>query len=74
MVGELVPEDDPHWICYLDLLRILCMVTAFEITEDAVETLTLLVQNYLFQYNSLYPNSITHKLHSLLHLPDQIRR
>lgn len=74
MIGESVPGDDTHWICFIDLLRILCISSAFEITEDAISVLTLLIENYLFQYNHLYPNSITPKCHILLHLPDQIRR
>ena len=74
MVGDLVPDDDPHWICFVDLLRILCIATAVEITEDAIDVLSMLVESYLYQYNVLYPDSVTHKLHFLLHFPDQIRR
>ena len=65
MTGDHVPEDDKHWIC---LLRILTIATAFELTKDSVSALTLLV-DYLQQFNQLYPNSITPKIHYLLHLP-----
>lgn len=41
MVGDHVPEDDDHWICYVDLLRIMCIATATEVTNDSVEMLTL---------------------------------
>lgn len=74
MIGDHVPENDDHWMCYVDLLRIMCIATAVEITEDSIEMLTLLIENYLFQFNDLYPDSITPKMHYLLHLPNQIKR
>ena len=36
MVGEHVPENEPHWLCFINLLRILTIATAFEITKDNV--------------------------------------
>lgn len=61
-MGDHVPkEDDVHWICFIDLLRILCLTTAVEITDDCIDVLTLLIENYLYQFNALYPNSITPK-------------
>lgn len=73
MIGEQVTEEDPHWVCYINLLRILCIVTAVEITEDAISILQMLIEDYLDQFTSLYPNSITYKIHSLIHLPRQIK-
>ena len=74
MVGSYVPEDDAHWICFLNSLRILCIATAFEITEDAIAVLSMLIEDYLHQFNELYPNSVTPKMHYLLHLPCQIEQ
>lgn len=73
MVGQYVPEDDQHWICYLNLLRIMTLATALELTEDSVSVLALLIEDYLFQFNILYPDSITPKMHYLLHLPSQVQ-
>lgn len=73
MVGDCVPEDDSHWICYINILRILCIATAFEITQDAVAVLQMLIEDYLRQFNALYPGTITPKMHYLLHLPRQIQ-
>ncbi len=56
MVGEFVPNDDPHWICYLGLLSVIVLCTAFEFTSDSIETLQLSIEDYLLR---LYPNSIT---------------
>lgn len=72
MVGKYVPEDDAHWKCYINLLRIVTLSTAMEVTQDTIALMTLLVEEYLTQYNELYPNSITPKLHYLVHLPEQM--
>ena len=74
MVGEYIPEGDVHWACYLNVLRIVTIATAHEVTEGAVAILSLVIEDYLSQFNSLYPDSITPKMHYLLHLPDQIER
>ena len=51
MVGDRVPEDDTHWMCFMNILRILCVVTAFEITPDAVDVLQMIIEDYLHQFN-----------------------
>ena len=73
MVGKYVPGDDAHWRCFLQLLRILCIATAVEVTVDTVSLLSVLIQDYLVTFNHLYPHSITPKLHYLLHLPRQMQ-
>jgi hypothetical protein len=73
MVGKYVPSDDAHWKGYMQLLRILTISTAIEVTEDTISILSLLVRDYLVTFNSLYPDSITPKLHYLLHLPRQMQ-
>lgn len=74
IVGSSVPEDDIHWKCFVNLLRILCLATAVEVTGDSVDILQMLIEDYLDQFNLLYPNSITPKMHYLLHLPNQIKQ
>lgn len=56
----------------MELLKILTIATAIEVTEETVSILSLLVHDYLVAFNSLYPNSITPKLHYMLHLPRQM--
>ena len=74
IIGEYVPNDDSHWKCYAELLAILVLSTAVEVPFEVVDELRMMVENYLFSYNSLYPNSMTPKMHYLLHLPEQIRQ
>jgi hypothetical protein len=74
MVGQHVPDGDQHWMCFLNVLRIVTVATAIEVTQDSIAILALLIEDYLLQFNSLYHNCITPKMHYLLHLPDQISR
>ena len=71
MVGQYVLSDDPHWMCYMELLSIIVLSTAVEVSSDSIADLTLAVENYLFHYNKLYSNSMTPKM---LHLPEQMKR
>jgi hypothetical protein len=73
MIGKHVPESDKHWKCYIQLLRVVTHATAVEMTEVTASTMTLLVQEYLRQYNQLYPGSMVPKLHYLIHLPQQMK-
>lgn len=73
IVGRYVPDDDAHWRCYMQLLRILTISTAIEVTEDTISILSFLIRDYLVAFNSLHPGSITPKLHYLLHLPRQMQ-
>ena len=52
--GDLVPEDDNHWQCYIDLLRIMSIVTAVEVTENFINILTMLIECYLSTFNALF--------------------
>ena len=74
LLGEHVPVNDEHWVCFLNLLRILTVATAFEVTEDDIAILAMLIEDNLKQFTFLYPDSITPKIHYLLHLPQQILR
>ena len=43
IMGKYIPDDDEHWRCYLQMLRILTILAAIEITEDTVSVLSLLI-------------------------------
>lgn len=74
MVGQYVPDDDPHWMCFMELLSILVLSTAVEVSGDSIADLRMVVESYLFHYNELYSNTMTPKMHYLLHLPEQMGR
>ena len=74
MVGMQVPDGDPHWLCFMELLMIAVMSTAVEVTEDTAYSLIVIIESYLFHFNQLHPDSMTPKTHYLLHLPEQMRQ
>ena len=45
MVGQYIPEGDQHWMCFLNILRIMTIATAVELTENSVSLLTLLIED-----------------------------
>ena len=74
IIGDYVPNGDPHWICYIELISILVLSTAVEVPPEMIDDLGMAIENYLFHYNGLYPDSMTPKMHYLLHLPEQIKQ
>lgn len=51
MVGQYVPDDDPHWMCFMELLSILVQSTAVEVTGDSIADLRMVFESYLFHYS-----------------------
>ena len=74
MVGVQVPDGDSYWLCFMELLMIAVLSMAVEVTDDTAYGLTVIIESYLFHFNKLYPDSMTMKIHCLLHLPEQLRQ
>ena len=55
-------------LCYTSLLQILNICFAYEIHENVTDTLSFMIQNFIFQFNELYPNCIVPKFHFLIHI------
>ena len=69
MVGHKVPEDG-YFQNFLDLLAILDLLLAPEITEDLVAHLSVLTSDHHQHFKELYPHvSIIPKMHYLVHTP-----
>ena len=64
MMGENVSDDDPHWMCYAELLSILVLSTAMEVPPEMISDLQLIIENYLFHFNH----------QDALSLPEQTRQ
>ena len=70
MVGNKVPLQDEYWSNYLDLLLIVDLLLAPEITEDDACNLAAMISDHHQQFKELYPHaSITPKMHYLVHMP-----
>ena len=50
MIGLKVPEDDDHWLNFLDFLKIMDMLLAPEITEDDVSHLATLISDHHLEF------------------------
>ena len=73
MIGELVPECDKEWECFLLLLEILQICVSSVFSVDLVEYLRVLIDMYLTLFRECYPNkNIIPKQHYMVHFPSQI--
>lgn len=75
MIGDLIPEDDSEWDCFLLLLEILQICVSWIISVDLVAYLDVLIEKYLCAFRECYPHiRIIPKQHYMIHLPSQILR
>ena len=74
MIGDLIPEDNPHWELILSLLNIMSVLFAQAITREATYMLEYMISDHLQLFKQLFPNEkINPKQHYLLHYPRCIR-
>ena len=70
MIGDRVPSSDEFWSNYLDMLEIVDILMAPELSEDDVANLATLISDHHQQFKQLYPHaSITPKMHYVVHMP-----
>ena len=70
LIGRNVPESDPHWQHYLELLDILDLIFAQVVRPDTPSYLQVTLENHLSEFQLLYPDaSIIPKMHFLVHIP-----
>jgi len=75
LVGDLIPEDEPHWECFLLLIEITKNVTA-RLTSPAVAAyVSALVHQHHSEFKKCYPSvALTPKFHYMVHFPSQMTR
>ena len=75
LVGDLVSEDNEKWDNFLNLLKIMEYVFAPVTTEDKLDYLQILVEDYLTDFSELYPaRPLVPKMHYLIHMPTWMKR
>ena len=75
IIGDKIPENEPHWHIFLILLRICSIAIAPSCTHDLVAYLRICVEEYLLMFHQLYPNeTVIPKQHYMLHYASQIER
>ena len=68
IIGDKVPEDDEHYNCFLQLLKVLQIVLSPTISDDVIAYLRVLIDDHHSMFVTLYPNeSFIPKLHYLIH-------
>ena len=68
-----MPEDDSNWLNYCQMLNIVDLLMAPEITEDEVGELTVLIQEHHTEFVQLYSSdSVIPKHHFMIHMPHLI--
>ena len=70
MIGAHVPEDDSNWLNYCQMLNIVDLLMAPEISEDEVGELTVLIQEHHTEFVQLYSSDLViPKHHFMIHMP-----
>lgn len=71
LIGDLIPESDPHWLNYLLLLSIVDIIMAPKTTRATAAYLRDLIWEHHTAFKDLYPERpITPKLHYMVHIPE----
>ena len=63
MIGHKVPEDDAHWLHYVELLEVVDLLFSPIVRPDTPGYIELLLQQNLQAFTSLYHE------HFLIHMP-----
>ena len=75
MVGDKVPAGDENWLNFTDLLTIVDLLLAPDLTEDDITDLSVRIYDHHFEFVRLYPHaSITPKIYYLVHMARLILR
>ena len=74
LVGDKVPEDNEHWLCFLLLRKIVGVVLSPVCSECLCSSLKLLIREHHSKFVSLYRlETCIPKMYFLVHYPDQIQ-
>lgn len=74
LVGDKIPEDNEHWLCFLLLRKIVGIVLSPVFSEGLCSLLKLLIAEHHSKFVSLYGvEACIPKMHFLVHYPDQIQ-
>lgn len=68
-LGDLVPEDDPHWDLFLSLKKFVEVVMDKVTHSNSHKYLKILIYEYLSLLNEMFPGSMKPKHHHLVHYP-----
>ena len=74
IIGNIVEKDNQYWDNYLSHLEIMSEVFAPVYDIERIGYLRMMIEDFLFDFKSLYPNRpLTPKMHYLVHIPTWIK-
>lgn len=69
-VGNLVPNDDESWRCFLIMMEIVSYLFSPVICEDHAAYLQVLITSHHSKFREVYPSeSVIPKMHNMVHMP-----
>ena len=76
IIGDLVPEEEPHWECFLLLLQIVKHCTSSRVTSTAASAIiAALIDQHHQNFKKCYSSTaLTPKMHYMVHFPQQLLR
>ena len=73
LIGDLVPDEQPHWECFLILLQIVKQCTSKLISASSSAFIAALVDQHHRSFKKCYPDvMLTPKMHYMVHFPQQL--
>lgn len=69
MIGHLIPNEEPHWNHYLQLLDIVDIIFSPAIRPGIPSYLEVLIEENLEEFTELYSSPVIPKMHYLIHIP-----
>jgi hypothetical protein len=74
IIGDKIPDGDPHWDLYLQLHDIINIVHTVEISQSLLVELEWKIEQHHYLFKSLFPSeNLRLKHHNLVHYPTAIR-
>lgn len=75
LISDWVMNNNTEEIisCLVLLLQITNITVAYEIHDDSISLLSRMIETFLINFHSLYPNFLVPKFHFLIHILQYIR-
>jgi hypothetical protein len=74
MIGGFISEDDPVWIFFIDLLKILDIIMEPEVLESNLKYLDALIEQHHKFYTKYFKDELKPKHHFMVHYSNVIRK
>ena len=73
-IGDIIPKEEDHWENFLNFLDIVDYVLAPTTTAKKMAFVSVLVEDFLKEFQELYDRSLIPMMHYLLHVASCIKK